>query len=100
MRRGVPSRDPQTAAYETCGEVRARLNYRLCCRLPADHGGEHRWTPEIVPTDRGTVSCPRCDTTIRVARSPARVQRLDDGTGIQHIVIRDNDHQILHECST
>lgn len=100
MRTDVPSRDPRAVACEICGEVRARLNYRLCCHLPANHSGEHRWTPEILPRDRRIVPCPHCNTAIRVARPPARVERLDDGTGTRYIVIRDHDRRILHECGT
>ena len=97
MRTDVPTR---TSPCEICGAVRPRLNYRLCCRLPADHRGEHRWTPEIPPADHGSVRCPRCDAPIRVVHPPATVERLADGTGTQHVVIRDRDRQILHECST
>jgi hypothetical protein len=100
MRSDVRSHDPRTVACEICGEVRERLNYRLCCRLPANHWGEHRLTPEILPTDRRTVPCPCCDTALQVVRPPATVERLDDGTGTHHSVIRDRDRQILHECST
>ena len=49
MRTDVLACDPRSEPYEICGAVRSRLNYRLCCRLPANHGGEHRWTPEIPP---------------------------------------------------
>ncbi len=100
MRTDVPSRDPRSERCDVCGEVRSRLNYRLCCRLPANHSGDHRWTAEILPAERRTVACPGCNTAIRVARPPARVERLDDGTGTRHIVIRDHDHRIVHECST
>lgn len=35
----------------TCDEVRStRLHYRLRCLLAPDHDGEHRWTPELVPS--------------------------------------------------
>jgi hypothetical protein len=43
----------QSASLPTagiCGEVRAgRFHYQLRCCLPHGHGGEHRWTPELVP---------------------------------------------------
>jgi len=100
MRTDVSARDAHTEARTICGEVRPRLNYRLCCHLPVHHGGEHCWTPEIGTTDRDRVRCPRCDTALQVTNPPATIERLADGTGAQHIVIRDRDRRILHECST
>ena len=38
-----------------CGETRpTRLHYQLRCHLPAEHAGEHKWTPELVPVARST----------------------------------------------
>jgi len=43
----------QSASLPTtgiCGEIRSgRFHYQLRCCLSPGHGGEHRWTPELVP---------------------------------------------------
>jgi hypothetical protein len=77
MRTDVPAHDPRTATREICGAVRARLNYRLRCHLPVHHGGEHRWTPEILPTDEGTGTQHRSRPVITRRRAPPGVLRGD-----------------------
>jgi hypothetical protein len=43
--------------------------------------------------------CPQCDSIVSVESSPARVKRIDDGTGIRQTVIRDGGRRIVHECN-
>jgi hypothetical protein len=43
--------------------------------------------------------CPHCEAIVRLKSSSAKIQRIDDGTGTQHVVIRDSAGRIVHECN-
>jgi hypothetical protein len=44
----------ETTPSTTCDEIRStRLHYRLRCLLTPRHDGDHRWTPELVPSADG-----------------------------------------------
>jgi hypothetical protein len=45
------------------------------------------------------IRCPQCDSIVSVESAPAKVERIDDGTGIRHVVIRDGTGRIVHECN-